>query len=164
MVSFTVDRLIHLGKMAVRLSEQYMDYRRKEGIIHHILFGALETKFGYMEREYLPAAGQDRIDFRYATSNPRVIELVVRDPLHSNQHYGSENRSEINKLCLVSTNKARTRILLILDASGVSQPFSKGRLKVSYDRVKSTRGNYKRYPVSVIYVHPKLDYRFTWEP
>ncbi len=159
---FTEERLIRLGRMTIRLSNQYMDYRQKEGIIHHILFGAMQATFGHVAREYLPGTGQKRIDFRYGTSNPRVIELVVRDPLHQNQHYGTQNRSELHKLYRVRTSEARTRFLLILDASGNNNPFSKTRLKLSFDNVPQGHGKFRRYPVTVLYVHPNGHYKFAW--
>jgi len=139
-----------------------MDYRKKEGIIHHILFGELEATFGHMEREYQAKKGWGRVDFRYGTPNPRVIELVVRDPQHRNQHYGTQNWSELNKLCRVPYSKARVRILLVLDTSGDLNPVSKRTLRRSYDHVHPSRGRFEKYPVSVIYVHPKRQYRFMW--
>ena len=160
-LTFTEDRLVELGRMAIRLSNQYMDYRQKEGIIHHLLFGAMESVFGHMEREYLASRGQERIDFRYGTSNPRVIELVVRDPIHRNQHYGTQNRSELRKLYRVSNAKARARILLILDASGLG-PFRKVNLERSFRSVHGERGRFRRYSVTVHYVHLNTDYRFRW--
>lgn len=67
----------------------------------------------------------------------------------------------LRKLYRVPNSKARTRFLLILDASG-NTSFPKSKLKQSFDGVRQEYGRFKRHPVTVLYVYPKEHYKFTW--
>ena len=75
----------------------------------------MERDVGNMQSEYRVSDG--RIDFRHGGNNPDCVELVVRR--HGNEHYGGQNHSELWKLCRIPFERARKRILLILDASGL---------------------------------------------
>jgi hypothetical protein len=105
--------------------------------------------------------GQKRIDLRHGGNNPDCIELVVRH--HGNEHYGTQNRSELSKLSRVSYQRARKRILLILDASGMG-PTPRDDLADSYRSIKMGAGNFQRNAVTVMYVHPQKEYNFRWNP
>jgi hypothetical protein len=76
---------------------------------------------------------------------------------------GSQNVSELRKLCKIPFSKARRRVLLLLDPSRL-EPIEKRKLKASYDQVGSGRGNFTRETVTIVYVHPQLEYSFRWNP
>lgn len=99
------------------------------------------------------------IDMRHGSTNPDVIELVVVK--HGNEWRGSQNLTELRKLCKVPDSHRR-RILLILDPFG--NPVAEEDMRRSYERQIAGRGNFERHTVTVLYVHPELDYKFTWTP
>lgn len=126
-----------------------------------ILYGLLQGRFGHMTRQHPVKLG--RIDFRYGTSAPVVIELVHRgrrDPRA--KLLASQNRSEIRKLTRVTSTTARTRILLLVDRSSDSIP--RRNLKPSYDTSNAGRGRFKRHSIRVIYVSRTDSYNFIWKP
>jgi hypothetical protein len=126
-----------------------------------VLAGYLQGRFGRITRQHHVAAG--RIDFRYGTSNPRVIEFAIRGPRDPAAClYASQNRSELRKLSRLRPATARMRVLLLLDRAKRLIP--KDSLRAGYDRVHSGPGNFQRHVVRVIYVHRELEYDFSWNP
>jgi hypothetical protein len=156
-----------VGRKAIRLSETLPWKKAGERWLHGVVLGLFEAKIGHMDSEFavedsLKVKTKPKcIDFRHGGNNPVVIELVVR--LHGPELYGGPNESELKKLCRIPYSKARRRILLLLDASGFV-PIQKNSLKRSYNKIGSGRGNFTRETVTVIYVHPKLEYSFRWNP
>lgn len=148
-----------IGKAALRLSKVITDRKRKETYMHGIMLGLLEATVGKMMSQYRTNWGF--IDFRHGGNNPVLIELVVR--YGGNEHYGSQNIDELRKLCRVPFEKARKRVLLILDVSGQS-PTEKKQLRQTYSEVTPGRGRCKPEPVTIIYIHPKEEYTFYWTP
>ncbi len=155
-----------IGRKAVKLAEALTWKKAGERWLHGVVLGLFEAKIGYMASEF-PVENSSKvtkpkcIDFRHGGNNPVVIELVVR--LHGSEVYGSQNRSELRKLCRIPYSKARRRILLLLDASGLD-PIQKNSLKRSYQEIGSGRGKFTRETVTVIYVHPDIEYAFRWNP
>jgi hypothetical protein len=155
----TNDKLKQAGRYALGLTRSLTWGRAREGWLHGVVLGLLEGSVGNMESEYRVPNG--RIDFRHGGNNPDCIELVVRH--HGNEHYGTQNRSELRKLSRVSYQRARKRILMILDASGMS-PTLKEDLADTYKAISMGAGRFPRNPVSIIYVHPRTEYTFRWNP
>ena len=125
-----------------------------------LFYGLLQGQFGNITRQHAVAAG--RIDFRYGTTNPVVIELVLRSSHDSRaQLYARTNRSELSKLTRVRS--ARMRVLLLLDRS--RDPIAQDILRANYRNEHAGRGNFARHSVRVIYVHQNgAAYHFSWNP
>jgi hypothetical protein len=126
-----------------------------------VLAGFLQGRFGHITRQHTVGVG--RIDFRFGTSNPVVIEFVIRGP-HDPQAklFESQNRSELRKLTRARASTARMRVLLLLDRSKTAIPMA--TLRAGYDRGNAGRGRFKRHVVRIIYVHRDLEYDFRWNP
>src|ERR1700730_5085902 len=105
------------GEEVVRLLDTYTGRgSRGELAADGVLFGFLKGKFGHMTRQHRVMSG--RIDFRYGTSNPVVIELAVRGRGEARAKLlASQNRSELSKLTRVRPTTAKKRVLLLLDRS-----------------------------------------------
>jgi hypothetical protein len=103
-----------------------------------------------------------RIDFRCGTTNPVVIEFAVRPPTGGGTLYGSQNRSELNKLCRVKKSTARLRVLLLIDLH--SEPLDEVGLRATYKTIRSGPGAFARHSVRVLYVHRGCSFNFPWEP
>jgi len=103
-----------------------------------------------------------RIDFRVGGPNPSFIELAVRPSLGIQELMGPQNLKELKKLSKVKPTMARRRMLILLDLKG--KALEKAKLKPSYDPLHVGRGRRERHPVTIIYVHEKLQYSFTWSP
>jgi hypothetical protein len=126
-----------------------------------VLYGVLEGRFGHMSRQHAVKAG--RIDFRFGTSNPVVIEFVLRSPHDPRSKlYESQNRSELRKLTRVRPATAKMRVLLLLDRTHDSIPTEV--LRRGYDESNAGRGRFHRHVVRVIYVQQDLAYDFPWHP
>jgi hypothetical protein len=156
---------------AIRVVRLLGDYSgghvgKREMLLDPILYGYLQGRFGSMTRQhhvqFYGAANPKRIDFRHGTSNPTVIEFVVRPPSGHATLYGSQNRSELRKLCRVPQTTARRRILLLVDLHAT--PMRRDNLKASYDREGSGPGNFARHSVRVMYVHRDQQFDFLWRP
>ncbi len=137
---------------------------RREMLLDPILYGYLEGCFGHLSRQrYVHLHGSikpKRIDFRYGTHNPVVIEFAVRPPGGGGTLYGSQNRSELRKLCRVTRVSARLRVMLLVDLH--TTPLVRANLKATYDTETSGAGNFKRHSVRVLYVHRETQYHFLW--
>jgi hypothetical protein len=136
----------------------------REMLLDPILFGYLTGRVGSITRQHHVRTVGDRrpkrIDFRIGSSNPVLIEFAVRPPTGGGQLNGSQNRSELLKLCKVPNSVSRRRVLLLIDL--YRDPILKNDLKATYDIQHSGKGRFTRHPVRVIYVHRRLEYDFKW--
>lgn len=143
--------------------EMLDDYRGESGQgelgADRVLYGYLRAKFPAITRQHHVKYG--RIDFRYGTTNPVVIEFVLRSP-HQGRYtlFASQNRSELRKLTRVTQATARTRVMLLLDRT--ADPVERSELKEGYDATNAGRGNFTRHSVRVVYVHEARTYNFLW--
>ena len=103
-----------------------------------------------------------RIDYRLGGSNPTLLELAVRPPNGTQELMGRQNTKELRKLSKFSQTTAKRRILLLLDLKAI--PIQKLRLKSSYKTVHAGPGKKHRSAVTVVYVHAKSHYNFSWKP
>ena len=109
-----------------------------------------------MQREY-PVNGS--IDFAMAV-RPAYIELVVIR--HDTEFFAGQNRSELRKLSRISSARAGKRILMILDTY---EDVFKKRLRKTYDKFHvDNRGIREYHNVTVMYIHPRMNYSFRWRP
>ena len=140
--------------------------QRREMRIDPVVFGYLQGRFGHIQRQHYVRMHSkpkpQRIDFRFGTSNPVVLEFAVRPPNGASELYGSQNTSELRKLTRVLPSQAKSRMLLLLDMAHA--PIPKSNLKPTYDNVNAGKGNFKRHTVRVIYVHSDDNYHFRWQP
>jgi len=159
--SLTHEILKEVGRKAVRLANTLSWKKTKERWLHGVVLGLLEASIGDMQSEFLFDSSIKRIDFRHGSSNPDVIELVVR--VNGGELYGSQNISELKKLCKIPYSRARRRILLLLDASYLSS-IRKRDLKRTYSNLTAGKGRFTRNQVTVMYIHPETEYSFRWSP
>jgi hypothetical protein len=103
-----------------------------------------------------------RVDFRLGGSNPTLLELAVRPPGGFQELMGPQNKKELRKLSKFPQTKAKRRILLLLDLR--ETPLHKVNLKASYASVHAGPGKKGRHAVTVVYVHARTDYWFSWDP
>jgi hypothetical protein len=139
---------------------------RREQLLDPILYGYLQGRFSRVARQYwVRIHGRprpQRIDFRCGGNNPIVIEFAVRPPHGGPMLYGSQNRSELRKLCRVTRTSARLRVLLLIDLA--YDPIHQDNLQQTYDDQSSGPGNFTRHSVRVVYVHLESSYNFLWQP
>lgn len=160
--------LIQAGQEVLAMLDSYHGQLTKpEEAADRILFAYLQGAVGHMVRQHhVRFRGRrtpERIDFRYGTSNPVVIELAIRSPRDGRAKlYALTNRSELRKLTRIPPRTARMRALLLLDRSRDSIPVDV--LKRAYDALNAGRGNFKRHYVSVIYVSGNDASYFRWDP
>ena len=156
----------NIGTEILELLEKYNNPPKNELSIDLMLFAYLSGRFAKVDRQhhiYLYGSTKpNRIDFRLGSSNPVVLELAVRPPKGGSQLSGSQNTSELRKLCRVQHSEARLRVLFLLDLCHT--PLTRELLKATYDIVHAGRGKFKRSPVRVIYVHVEQTYHFRWSP
>jgi len=155
-----------IGDKVLELLAEYHNPPYKELLLDAILFAYLSGKYSKVARQHrvqMCGSGKpQRIDFRFGGSNPVVLELAVRGPAGGGSLYGSQNGSELRKLCRVAHSQARLRSLLLLDLAKV--PLSKESLKRTYDPLHAGPGKFKRSSVRVIYVHRRSAFHFSWSP
>lgn len=155
-----------VGAEVLKLLSQYHNPPHKELLLDAILLAYLSGRYSNVARQhYVSVYGSShprRIDFRFGGTNPVMLELAVRSPAGGGSLYGSQNYSELNKLCRVSHSQARLRVLLLLDLA--SRPLSKKSLKDTYDPLHAGPGKFKRSSVRVIYVHRDVSFHFLWSP
>jgi hypothetical protein len=137
---------------------------RREMLLDPILYGYFQGRFGHMERQhYIHMYGShipQRIDLRFGTDRPVVLEFAVRPPSGGGTLYGSQNRSELRKLC--RAENATMRVLLLIDLS--RKPHRVDNLRRSYLSQNGGPGNFERRSVRVIYVSNEIQYNFLWRP
>ena len=160
----TIADLIEVGRDVIAMCDHYHGSRPKtEMLVDLLLYGYLQGRFEKFFRQYQVWYGNSskpkRIDFRQGGTRPVGIEFVLRTD-GRNEIYGSQNRSEIRKLCRLRQSRWSTRILLLLDLT--DHPLGKAALKATYDEVNSGRGRFRRHTVTVIYVHKETDFTFQW--
>jgi hypothetical protein len=155
-----------IGKEVIGLLARYHNPPHKELLVDAILFAYLTGRYSKVRRQfpvYLYGSKKpQRIDFRFGGSNPVVLELAVRRPTGGGSLYGSQNESELRKLCRVSHTQARLRVLLLLDLANKS--LSKAALRRTYDPLHAGQGKFRRSAVRVIYVHHSETFHFRWSP
>jgi hypothetical protein len=160
----TTELLHEIGRKAIKLTDTLSWKKSQERSLHLVVLGLLEAKIGYMKSEFqVGKSRRTRIDFRHGGTNPALIELAVRSIEHGNELYGPMNESELRKLCKITSTKAKRRLLLLLDPSRLP-PIEKNAMRKSYASVSSGRGKFPREPVTIVYVHPALEYSFQWRP
>lgn len=115
-----------------------------------------------MHIKFHGAKNPSRIDFRIGGTNPTVLELAVRPATGQQQLCGPQNHDELLKLSKVPLNKAKRRILLLVDLKKNS--IKKDSLKATYDSLHAGPGKKVRHAVTIVYVHSGLQYSFTWKP
>lgn len=155
-----------IGAKVLALLDQYHNPPHKELLLDAILFAYLSGRYsGVVRQHYVYLYGSSkpqRIDFRFGGSNPVVLELAVRRPGGGGGMSGSQNTTELNKLCRVKQSQVRLRALLLLDTA--EQPLKKEALKKSYDPLHAGPGKFERHSVRVIYVHRRSTFSFSWSP
>jgi len=128
--------------------------RTAERRIEPLVFGVLQARWGALRREVRaedPGRDRPRIDFRFGSTNPIVIELAVRPRAGGQQLEASQNGPELRKLSHVPQSQARLRSLVLLDLG--EAPLSIGRLREDYTAKVRTTDGMGRNPIQVIYVH-----------
>jgi hypothetical protein len=150
----------------LKLANCYSSKDLKEMALDPLVLGFFHGKYGKMSRQHRVwisnSTHPKRIDFRYGSSNPVVLEFAMRPRSGASELYGPCNGDELRKLTRVRSNSARLRVLLLLDLFRGSA-ISKQSLVASYSGVNSGRGRFKRHPVRVVYAHWKgTSYDFIW--
>lgn len=157
------ETLIEAVQDVLRLLDDYARPPNREMLLDGMLYAYLEGRLGFMSRQCAaprPGAPNARADFRRGTTAPVVIEFAVRPPTRGGQLYGSQNKSELQKLVRIPQSRARGRVLLLIDLAKKGIP--KEALRQSYDAVSSGPGNFKRHAVRVIYISRSKSYGFSW--
>lgn len=161
-----IEDIIEAGEEALHLLARYSNAPHREMLIDPALFGYLRGKHGPVDRQHNVYVYGDvrpkRIDYRLGGNNPVVLEFAVRPATGGGNLLGSQNRSELRKLCRVSTAEARLRALLLLDL--YHQPHDLESLWDTYERVATGPGRYTRNGVRVIYVHEDVNDTYLWHP
>ena len=159
-----IRELISSGRRVITLLDRNRALHGNERKVDPILFGFLEAQFGGISRQHpVPMSGSThpkRIDYRRGGNNPVVIELAVQPRRRTNTLYGSQNTSELRKLCRISS--ACLRVLLLLDLSDSAT--ERAPLQATYSEQTAGRGNFRRHSVRVVYVHRQTSYHFIWRP
>lgn len=150
----------------LRMLPDYSNPPTAERTLDPVFYAYFQGRFGSMSRQmHVRLHGRRhprRIDYRFGTTNPVVIELAVRSPQRRGDLRGPKNTTELRKLTRVTQASARRRILLLVDLA--PEPIARDRLKATYDPIHAGRGNFRRHSVRVIYVHVDLQYHFPWRP
>lgn len=161
-----IANLTAAAKEVIRVLGAYHNAPHREMLIDPVLLAYLRGKHPPVERQhYVYRYGSDRpqrIDFRTGGTNPVVIEFAARPPTGGGQLLGSQNTSELRKLCRVTHTSARLRALLLMDL--YRDPIDRKELQATYARVNAGRGRFARNPVRVVYVHSDASYNFVWDP
>jgi hypothetical protein len=138
-----------------------------EADVGRILHAYLRGKFAGVSTECSVNMGtyEGKIDFRFGDppygGNKCVVELAVRNTNHGQQLLAVQNKTELKKLSRYPASRAQTRVLLLLDLG--HDPLQQERLQRGYRKLNHLGpGKFPRRPVSVVYVHRDLDYRFIW--
>jgi len=161
---------VQLGRAAMELMELlvYKSAPKTERGLDPALFAFLQARFGGMTRQiHLRMKGYrlpQRIDFRHGTNNFVFIEFAVRSPDGGSQLGAKQNHHELRKLTRVPPSEASMRVLLLMDLA--SSCIGEKTLRDSYAALNAGPGKFNRSPVSIIYVHRKLDAPliFRWLP
>ena len=158
-----IPQLEAAAKDFLRIVEDYPHYEDKLGerFLDMTFYAFLEGRFGKMSRQHhvrVPSKTHPlRVDFRHGTNNPVYIEFAARPPKGGVQVLGGSNWDELRKLTRIPHGR---KILILLDA--YSKHYIKDKLKPGYDVITSAKGNYTRYPVTILYVHKSNSFRIEW--
>jgi len=165
---FGTSEAISAAEALIKLRKDYSNPPKTERGLDPIFYGyitAIHRKSPVSRQIHIKFAGAkkpSRIDFRIGGPNPTVLELAVR-PLKGQQELtGPKNRSELVKLSKVVQTKAKRRILLLIDLK--KNPIDRLELKATYDPLHAGPGKKARHAVTVVYVHARSNYWFTWKP
>lgn len=158
--------IVDVAKKVLGLRKNLAHPPTTERTMDPLLFAYLSGRFSFVQRQHnVHSYGSpipERIDFRFGSSNPVVLELAVRPPKGGGHLLGSQNASELRKLCRVSCTEARLRALLLLDLC--DKPLTNETLEATYKAIHAGPGKFRRSPVRVIYVHPMRTFNFPWSP
>jgi hypothetical protein len=161
-MALTVAALIGIGDEVLGILEEYSGVKGQDEFgADRVLYGLMKGRYQHIARQH--AVGAGRIDFRYGTTNPVVIELVLRNR-NDNQTklWGSQNLSELHKLSQVSAVNARGRYLLLLDRARAA--IDPETLRRRYASVRTDRKPFGTNSVRIIYVHTDGDSsHFLWK-
>ena len=161
-----VESLKRIGTDIAVLLQEYSNGPHREMLLDPTLFAYLRASGRSVERQYhahLPGAKKPpRIDFRVKSPNAVLIEFAVRPPMGGAQLYGSQNKSELRKLCRFNNSAAKLRALLLVDLHHT--PHDKSTLKATYNFINAGKGKFERFPVQVIYTHASTAFSFKWSP
>lgn len=164
----SIESLKSISMEIMKLLSDYHNPPDREMAIDPVLYALLRSRHEKkrvtrQHPAHLPQAKRPpRIDYRIGGTNPLMVELVVRPRAGGVQLYGSQNKTELRKLCRIPNTQCKLRALLLLDFH--AKPHAKADLKASYDPMHAGRGKFTRHPVRVIYVHRDTQYTFTWSP
>jgi hypothetical protein len=151
---------------ALDLLETYTE--KNESRLDPLLFALLYERFGHFSRQKATgtptATRPNQIDFRRGTTNPALVEFAVKTPHHRTEIAPSTNEPELLKLTKVPPAQARYRALVLFDVT--NSPLTKSYLRKEYRKINAGPGNFRRYTVSILYVHKQKDasFRFPWKP
>jgi hypothetical protein len=147
----TIDTLTNIAREVLRILEEYTGVKGQDEFgADRVLYGLMKGRYNHVARQM--KVGPGRIDFRYGTTNPVVIELVLRNKKESRTKlWGSQNLSELHKLSLVSAKKARSRYLLLLDRG--HSAIDPDILRRRYGTVRTDRKPFGKNSVRIVYVH-----------
>lgn len=161
-----IREITEAARAVIDILDEYHNAPNREMHIDPVLFAYLRSRHSSVQRQhYVYRYGShkpQRIDFRSGGNNPVVLEFAVRPPTGGGTLSGSQNTSELRKLCRVSDTAARLRALLLVDL--FHSPLEKSSLKETYDQINAGRGKFKRNSVRVIYVHADTQFNFLWSP
>lgn len=161
-----IPSLKNTGQDIARMLSDYTNGPKREMLIDPALYAYLRGSGRKVERQFhahLPGAKRPpRIDFRIRGTNPVLIEFAVRPAIGGSQLYGSQNKTELWKLCRFSNTQAKLRALLLIDL--YEDSISKEALKKTYNEIHAGRGRFERNPVQIIYAHASKAYSFRWNP
>lgn len=148
---------------------------RNERALDPVLFAYLLGRGLKVKRQAeVQVRGQRlRIDFYTKGFNPAVVEWAVRPPRGGQQLGAIQNRSEIQKLSRIPSNKrrlvgrtkysSRSRYLLLVDLTPARLVLNKDDLEGNYKQVTLGPGRYVRENVTVLYVHETDNFSFRWK-
>lgn len=161
-----ISEITEAARSVIDILGEYHNAPHREMLIDPVLFAYLRGKYPSVERQhYVYRYGShrpQRIDFRSGGHNPVVLEFAVRPATGGGTLAGSQNVSELRKLCRVSRTSARLRALLLVDL--FHSPLDKSALQDSYCQINAGRGKFTRSSVRVIYVHAEMSFNFCWDP
>jgi hypothetical protein len=155
-----------MGKDVLSMLDNYYNPPQREMLLDAVFFAYLSARYTNVTRQHhihlYGSSKPQRIDFRLGGNNPVVIELALRSPSGGGALAGSQNISELRKLCRVRRSEARLRALLLLDLA--ERPLKRRTLIGTYEPLHAGAGKFERHPVRIIYVHRTETFSFCWKP
>jgi hypothetical protein len=164
------EHVLRAGREVLKLLALYKGpkVRKNERAIDPVVLAYLRgAGFTVSRQHYVWMYGStkpQRIDFRVA-GNPRsVVEFAVREAGGVQEVSAGKNHSELKKLARVKQGEAHMRYLLLLDMSTTLGPVPRAQMEQDYSGYNAGKGNFKRNPVRIVYVHADDEYDFLWHP